>query len=48
MVTVAHEPISWMWIPVLSMVVNLLVGYLASFLFIRPPPERLVGLTLRG
>ena len=47
-VTVAHEPISWMWIPVLSMVVNLLVGYLASFLFTRPPPERLVGLTLTG
>ena len=47
-VTVAHEPISWMWIPVLSMVLNLLVGYLASFLFTRPPPERLVGLTLRG
>ena len=45
-VTVAHEPISWMWIPVLSMVVNLLVGYLASFLFTRPPPERLAGLTL--
>ncbi len=47
-VTVAHEPISWMWIPVLSMVLNLLVGYLASFLFTRPPPERLAGLTLRG
>ena len=47
-VTVAHEPISWMWIPVLSMVLNLLVGYLASFLFPRPPPERLAGLTLRG
>ncbi len=47
-VTVAHEPISWMWIPVLSMVLNLLVGYLASFLFTRPPPGRLVGLTLRG
>ncbi len=47
-VTVAHEPISWMWIPVLSMVVNLLVGYLASFLFTRPPPERLAGLTLRA
>ena len=47
-VTVAHEPISWMWIPVLSMVVNLLVGYLASFLFTRPPPETLAGLTLRA
>ena len=47
-VTVAHEPISWMWIPVLSMVLNLLVGYLASFLFTRPPPGRLAGLTLRG
>ena len=47
-VTVAHEPISWMWIPVLSMVVNLLVGYLASFLFTRPPPQRLAGLTLRA
>ena len=47
-VTVAHEPINWMWIPVLSMVLNLLVGYLASFLFTRPPPERLAGLTLRG
>ena len=47
-VTVAHEPISWMWIPVLSMVLNLLVGYLASFLFTRPLAERLAGLTLRG
>ena len=47
-VTVAHEPISWMWIPVLSMLLNLLVGYMASFLFTRPPPERLAGLTLRG
>ena len=48
LVRVSHEPINWMWVPVLSMALNLLVGYLASFLFIRPPPERLAGLTLRG
>lgn len=46
-VTVSHEPVNWMWIPVISMGLNLLVGYLASFLFKRPPPERLVGLILR-
>ena len=45
---VSHEPINWMWIPVLSMALNLLVGYLASFLFKRPHSGyRLAGLTLR-
>ena len=43
---VSHEPINWMWIPVLSMAVNLLIGYLASLLFRPPPQHRLEGLTL--
>ena len=43
---VSHEPINWMWIPILSMAVNLLIGYLASLLFRPPPQHRLEGLTL--
>ena len=47
-VTVSHEPINWMWVPVLSMALNLLIGYLASFLFKPPPETRLAGLTWRA
>ncbi len=47
-VKVSHEPVNWMWIPVLSMALNLMVGYLASFLFQRPPEAKLAGLTLLG
>ena len=40
------DGINWMWISILGLIVNLLVGYAASFLFKARQPNKLLELTM--